>query len=129
MIVLDASVLIALLDAQDAHHRAARQILTAHVEEQYAASVLTVAEVLVHPTRAGVADRAAGALRALELSVVSLAEDDTFGLARIRAEYALRMPDAVVLHTAVATRAELATFDAALRSAAEQAGVAVRSPT
>ena len=71
MIILDATVLIGFLDANDPHHFAATD------------------------------------------------------LARVRNTYRLRMPDAVALHTALATASELATFDDALGSAVRQAGVLV----
>lgn len=50
MIVLDANVLIGFLDERDAHHTSARLVMEKFVEEGYAASVLTVAEALVHPS-------------------------------------------------------------------------------
>jgi hypothetical protein len=46
-------------------------------------------------------------------------------LAQLRADYRLRMPDVVALHTAMSSRSELATFGEALASAAERAGVAI----
>ena len=51
MIVLDASVLIAHLDSTDAHHDAARRVLHSAAGQDLAASVLTVAEVMVGPAR------------------------------------------------------------------------------
>ena len=47
------------------------------------------------------------------------------GLARIRSQYRVRMPDAVALRLAIATTWELATFDDALAGAARLAGVVV----
>jgi len=56
---------------------------------------------------------------------VPVAEADVMGLARIRSQYRVRMPDAVALHLAIATTSELATFDDALAGAARLAGVVV----
>lgn len=51
MIVLDASVLIAYLDSEDAHHTRAETLLAKEIDDDFAASSLTVAEVLVMPAR------------------------------------------------------------------------------
>ena len=125
MIVVDANVLIGFLDERDAHHAAARLVLEEFAKEGYAASVLTVAEALVHPTMAGLQDRATSALSAIGLTILPLRSDDVSSLAGIRARYRIRMPDAVALHAALTTDAPLATFDAALADAARQAGVTV----
>ncbi len=57
MIVLDASVLIAHFDADDAHHRRATGLLVSLVDEEFGASPISLAEVLVGPVRAGQLDR------------------------------------------------------------------------
>lgn len=124
MIIVDANVLIGFLDSRDAHHVAALRVLDDAVEGGYAASVLTVAEALVHPTLHGSEDRAAAALAEIGLVILPLSAEDALPLARIRAQYQVRMPDAVALHAAMATQARVATFDAALAAAAQEAGVA-----
>lgn len=53
MIVLDASVLIAYLDARDQHHNAAEALLLRSADDEFGANALTIAEVLVGPLRAG----------------------------------------------------------------------------
>lgn len=53
MIVLDASVLIAFLDPTDAHHSSARDLVRSASGQALGASVLTIAEVMVAPARAG----------------------------------------------------------------------------
>ena len=45
MIVLDASVLIAYLDAEDAQHHRAESLLAREIDDQFAANPLTLAEV------------------------------------------------------------------------------------
>ena len=65
MIVLDASVLIAPLDATDSHHQRADRLLAASGSETLSASVVTLAEVLVGPSRTGAVDRALAALEQL----------------------------------------------------------------
>lgn len=125
MIVLDANVLIGFLDERDAHHSSARLVLEEFADEGYAASVLTVAEALVHPAANGLQDRATTALSSIGLAILPLGSDDVSSLARIRAQYRVRMPDAVALYAALTTRSRLATFDAGLADAARKAGVRV----
>lgn len=125
MIVLDANVLIAFLDEDDAHHEEAISLFEHRFLDGFAASALTVAEALVHPTRAGLHDAAVASLRAVGVSVMPLEASDVAALARVRSEYRVRMPDAVALHTAISARGELATFDSSLASVAARAGVTV----
>lgn len=129
MIVLDANVLIGILDANDRHHTPALRILEEFLSEGYGASVLTVAETLVHPTMNGSQDRAISALNEIGLTVLPLDAGDVLALARVRADYRVRMPDAAVLHAAMVTGSSLATFDAALISAAHDAGVIIAATT
>jgi predicted nucleic acid-binding protein len=125
VIVLDANVLIGFLDANDPHHEAASDLIERRFADGFAASVLTMAEVLVHPTRAGLHDVAAASLARIGVRVIPLEASESAALARVRSSYRIRMPDAVVLHTASATGSELATFDDALAAAARRAGIAV----
>lgn len=123
MIVLDANILIALLDANDIHHPQVVELLDHHADESYAASALTIAEALVYPAKGAREQHAARALDDVGLVVLPLGADDAQPLARIRAEYRVRMPDAVVLHTAIRNRGGLATFDRTLRKVAREARV------
>ncbi|UFS59266.1 type II toxin-antitoxin system VapC family toxin [Subtercola endophyticus] len=123
ILVLDANVLIAFLDSTDVHHTRALHVLEQFVAVGYSTSVLTLAEALVYPTLAGAQDRAFSALERIELAVVPLDGTDALELARVRAQYHVRMPDAVALHAALSTRSTLATFDTSLSAAATLAGV------
>lgn len=123
MIVLDAGVLIAHLDPNDAHHDSAKSFLESHVSHSFAMSALTIAECLVRPSMAGAAARVEATVDLLQIGRVSLNGSDSAGLAQVRADTALRMPDAVVLFTAESHGAELATTDAALHRAAHSRGV------
>lgn len=123
MIILDANVLIAYLDADDAHHSRAVDLLEQHASEGFGASVLTVAEALVYPTRHGHEERVASVLNEIGLRVLPLQAQDATPLARTRAKFGVRMPDAVALYCATQQRSMLATFDKALADAARQAGV------
>lgn len=126
MIVLDASVLIAHLDASDAHHERATQLMLGAVEEPLAASPLTLAELLVGPARAGAVAAAQAALDDLEIRAVPLDNDAPSRLAALRATSRLRLPDCCVLLAAETTHAAVATFDERLADAATELGLALR---
>ncbi len=125
MIVLDASVLIALLDGRDTHHAQARALLTAHIAEEFALSVLTLAEVLVGPTATGRAAAVLVAVDDLHVAVLPLLPDAAPRLAELRASARLTLPDCCVLLAALDARGRLATFDERLRAAATTAGVTI----
>lgn len=128
MIVLDASVLIAYLDAEDAQHQKAETMLAREIDDGFAANPLTLAEVLVGPSRAGRLDAARSALRELEVAEHPFPVDTAVRLARLRADTGLRMPDCCVLLAAQDTAARLATFDERLIRGAEELGlVALRA--
>lgn len=125
MIILDANVLIGFLDRDDPHHAASVDLLERHFVEGFGSSVLTVAEALVHPTRAGRQDAVMAALDSIGVRVIALEPADAVSLARVRSTYRLRMPDAVALHTAMTTGSRLASFDATLIAVAGRAGIAL----
>ena len=130
MIVLDASILIAHLDAADVHHRRATALLlsAATDDEDVAASPITLAEVLVGPARAGRLEPALGALQQLGVINVDLPTDAPAQLAELRAATALKLPDCCVLLAATQTGAAVATFDAAVATAASRRGMPLRPP-
>lgn len=127
MIVIDASVLIAHLDARDAHHEAATSLLSDFAGESLVASSLTIAEVLVGPARAGHLDRAITVLAQLHIRTQHLPEDAPVRLALLRAETNLKLPDCCVLLAAEQTDASVTTFDRRLATAAAERGLAVRA--
>jgi predicted nucleic acid-binding protein len=128
VIVLDASVLIAYLDAEDAQHQKAETLLAREIDDEFAANPLTLAEVLVGPSRTGRLDAARSALRELEVAEQPFPTDTAVRLARLRADTGLRMPDCCVLLAAQETAARVAAFDERLIRAAEELGlVALRA--
>ncbi|MFP5218918.1 MAG: type II toxin-antitoxin system VapC family toxin [Actinomycetes bacterium] len=120
--MLDANVLIALLDADDAHHDAARSMLEAETDD-LAISALTLAEVAVGPARADRLLAVQDAVEALGLRVLPVEAETWDALAQLRASTALRMPDCCVLHTGLARHASVATCDRQLATAARAAGL------
>jgi predicted nucleic acid-binding protein len=104
-VALDASVVLALLDPQDALHRAATTALREHRAEgaRFALPASVLAEVLVGVARIG--DQALEQQRDRIVDAfgppVALDESVAVNAARLRATHrSLRLPDAVVLATA-----------------------------
>jgi predicted nucleic acid-binding protein len=126
VIVLDASVMIAVLDGSDPHFPRAKVLLAAHVSEQMLAHRLTLSESLVAAVRAGRGEEASAALRAVGIEPIDVL-DDPLELAQVRAETGLKMPDGCVLLAARRAGATLATFDVRLADAARAGGVPVAS--
>jgi predicted nucleic acid-binding protein len=124
VIVLDASVMIGVLDRSDLHFPAAKRLLGDAGRERVAAHRLTLAETLVRAAESGIADAVAGALDAMGVGRLD-ALDDPLELAVLRARTGLRIPDACVLLAAQRVRARLATFDDRLAAAARAEGITV----
>jgi predicted nucleic acid-binding protein len=119
--VLDASILLAYLDASDAHTNAAKAIL--ENADGLAASVITVAESLVGAAAAGRLDEQLEAFADLEIRQVSIGSDAAPTLAHLRSTTGLKMPDCCVLHAASTINAEaIGTRDASLAKAARERG-------
>jgi predicted nucleic acid-binding protein len=123
VIVLDATVLIAHLDADDAHHDAAETHLLEVADQPFGASSITLAEVLVAPARAGCLADAKAALQALGVAELRLPVDAAERLATLRANTALKLPDCCVLLAAEDTPARVLTFDARLAREADRPGL------
>lgn len=119
MIVLDASVLIAYLDVDDRHHASAEGLLAREVDDDFAASQITLAEVLVVPVRDDRLQAARSILRDLGVEERPLPNDAAVQLARLRTTTRLKLPDCCVLLTAETEEARLASFDARLVTAAQ----------
>ena len=122
MIVLDASVVIAHLSARDRHHDEAVRFFRTHLDDDFLMHPLTLTEVLVGPTRAGIA--ALAEHHVAELGIVEWAPPPGAArLARLRVESRLKLPDCCVLDAAMSNNASLATFDEQLMRAASAFGV------
>lgn len=113
-LILDASVLIGLLDDADAHHTVAVDEVEA--ADQQGAVLLTPAsaysEALVSFARAGRVADAREAIAAMGISVTPLTAAIAERAAELRASHdRLRLPDAIVLATARDLNADLLTYD------------------
>ena len=116
LLVLDASVVIALLDEKDAHHERALASIEATREDDKVIPASSFAEVLVVPQRAG--DRAVQEfernLADVPVRIESVTPDVARRAAALRARHAaLRLADALVLATAEVLGATVLTADGA----------------
>jgi predicted nucleic acid-binding protein len=125
VILLDAAILIAHLDPSDALHHRATGILEEYEELEFATTAITLAECLVRPAADDAAPQVVAAISRLGVLILDVTAADAVGIATVRAETGLRMPDAVALHAAELHGAVLATTDHALVRAAESRGVEV----
>lgn len=128
MIALDAGVLIALFDANDAHHAAAEALFAANPTEPMTIGPINQAEVLVRAARENRDQKMLADLRALGVETTALPDDAGLRLARLRAHTGARMPDCCVLLTAEQTSARVATFDRRLVDAATSLGLGLAAP-
>ncbi len=104
--VLDAGVVIAILDADDAHHGAASAALVAARDrgDGFALPASAYAEILVRPAARGAAivARVDAALDTLPVVVAAADRAVARRAATLRARHAgLRLPDALVIATAI----------------------------
>jgi len=103
LVVLDASVVIAFLDPDDALHAVAVKALTEHQHDELLTPTSAYAEILVAPNRRGfeaVAEVEAF-LADFSIRLETLTPAIARVAARLRSEYrSLRLPDALVLATA-----------------------------
>ncbi len=113
-LILDASVLIGLLDTADAHHN--RSIDDVEAADRAGRRLLLPAsaysETLVAFARAARLSEARQAVAAMGVTVVPLTETIAERAAELRASHKrLRLPDAIVLATAQAENGELLSYD------------------
>lgn len=123
--VLDANVVIALLDEGDALHARAYDLVEVNAWDEFCTSALTLGEMLVRPSTRGLADRERGKIERLGVDVVPLSRDLAIAAAGVKAHRRLQLPDAVVVVTASATGGRLATFDRKLERAARDEAVRI----
>ena len=125
MIVIDANILFGLFDAGDALHDKVVRLLDKYADDQWEASVLTLAEFYVHPARSNDLARAERFITDLGITSVPLLSAEAAPLARVRADSGLKLPDAVVLWLAQSSSATLMTLDDRLGKAAARLGVPI----
>lgn len=119
MIILDASVLIAHLDRNDAHHERAERLLRENNGRALGASTITLAEALVAGARSGQLRELRGAIERLGVTEMLTGSDAHVRLAELRARTGHKLPDCCVLLAAKEIGGAVASFDAALIEAAK----------
>lgn len=108
LVVLDASVVIALLDPGDAQHSPAVAAYRRHVQDDLRIPVSAYSEALVAPSRKGVLTEARRKVRSLLIAVEPISTAAAERAADLRAQRtALRLPDALVLACAESIRANV----------------------
>ncbi len=113
-LILDASVLIGLLDRADAHHKQAVDEVDAadRAGAQLRVPASAYSEALVPFARAGRTDDARQAIAAMGITVVAMSQPIVERAVELRAKHdRLRLPDAIVLATAREIDAQLLTYD------------------
>ena len=106
---LDAGVVIAVLDASDAHHELARAALRDAAADTLVLPASAYAEILVAPVRRGDGPHVVDAfLDAVPIIVHEATRDTARRAAELRAAHGnrLRLPDALVVATAIALDAD-----------------------
>jgi predicted nucleic acid-binding protein len=122
---LDASALIAHLDAQDAHHAEVGSVLDRAVGDRLVAHPLTIAECLVGAVRAGRGAELADSIAAMRIEAVEVDRGGPLRLAELRVTTGLRMPACCAVDVARQHEAVLVTFDLRQARAAVKLGVTV----
>jgi predicted nucleic acid-binding protein len=125
--VLDADVVIAVLDRTDAHHRPAARVVERMLGDgtSMMLSLVNYAETLVRPAeRDDTLRSAVDAIAALGLELIAPTPAVARDAAGLRTT-GISLPDAFAVATAMARGARLAAFDSRVRRAARDAGVAL----
>jgi predicted nucleic acid-binding protein len=125
VIVADASWVIALRDPVDPHHESAWQLNLHEIDTTMLLHPVTLAECLVGPAKMSELESSVRLLRQ-SFEIVDVDVDAPIRWAELRAAGGLRLPDAIVLDTALHFGATaIATFDHRLASAAAERGLGV----
>ncbi len=113
LIVLDASVAIAALSSDDAHHEAATDALAGAIDDDLVLAATTRAEILVGPARAGAEALAAARDFADGCETVPVSASIADDAATLKAQHrGLSLPDAITLVVAEMIDADAVwTFD------------------
>jgi predicted nucleic acid-binding protein len=116
-VVLDSSVLIALLSPKDQHHESVRRSLTA--KHEYFISALTLTEALIAPHRvsAAIGQQMLTAIKKSVHEVIDIDSGIAVLAAQIRANSNISLPDALISATATVSKSQLWTCDKALGKA------------
>jgi predicted nucleic acid-binding protein len=122
-VALDADVVIAFLDASDDQHQRAIDVLRPRLAagDRIVLAASVYAEILIHPIKRN-ADKAIDEfITAIGADIIAIDRDIARRAAQLRATHSrVRLPDALSLATALATGADLLTFDQRLGKIASE---------
>ena len=122
--VVDASVLIALMNPDDVNHAdAVALVRRGAIAGGLVAHPVTVAESAVGAAKRGRLEQVRRAFAGLGLVTALSDPGEPWRLAALRADARLPLPDCCVLDLAMESGLALATFDARLAGAARRRGV------
>jgi predicted nucleic acid-binding protein len=116
-LILDASVLVALMDTRDLHHDAARRLIREQpTYSRFAISASVYAEVLIRALAHGTADKVDRVIERFDVEIVPIDRAIARAAASLRAAARrplLRLPDALAVAVALVADPPLpfATFD------------------
>jgi predicted nucleic acid-binding protein len=124
--LIDAEVLIGALDSSDAHHAAARRLLSDWHQRQdpVAIGAVNLTEALIAPAAdSAQLARAREAIAALGIEIRAPNEAIAIEAARLRQRHPVSLPDAYCLATAKHTKSSVTSFDQKVLAAARSEGL------
>ena len=126
-LVFDANVVIALLDANNAHHSEAVEIYLQSTGTPIYLSALTYAEILVRPAAQEKLDYFVKNIETGSFEIAVITKKLAVEISKARAATSLKMPDACVLALAKSLGSELITADKKLAEVARKYNVGTRA--
>ncbi len=123
--VLDANVVIALLNERDGLHVDAFDLVDDNAWDEFCTSAVTLSETLVRATALGAVERERSKIGLLGVRIVPVTSAMAHAAARLRSEHRLHLADAIVVSTTTTMRGRLATFDKRVRRIAHEEGIEV----
>ena len=112
LVLLDSSVLIALLNPTDFHHKSALNSRTHN--DEFIISAISITELMPRAIKDGNSEGIWKALKLVAKEIVDVDSEIAMSAARIRSLTGARTPDAIISATAQGLGAQLWTFDAKL---------------
>jgi predicted nucleic acid-binding protein len=112
-ILLDSTVIIAALRENDIHFEDAREIFMSSGKSSLAISAITLTESLIRPNELGAvhATRAESKIRNLIGTIYPFDSDMAVLSAKIRFAHKTKIPDAIIIATAIVSGSSLVSFD------------------
>jgi predicted nucleic acid-binding protein len=126
-LVFDANVVIALFDANNAHHSEAVEIYLQSTGTPIYLSALTYAEILVRPAAQEKLDFFVKNIETGGFEIAVITKKLAVKISKVRAATSLKMPDACVLALAKSLGSELITADKKLAEVARKYNVRTRA--